>query len=160
MSGDVVRGLTIASAVGAAVSGGVFFAFSTFVMRALDDLSPAEGIRAMQSINRAAPNPAFMALLFGTAGASLVLIVDAARNVGEPGSGYRLAAGALFLVVIALTAAYHVPRNDELAALDGASLDAPRQWARYVSNWTAWNHVRTLAPIASAVLSILSLGRR
>jgi uncharacterized membrane protein len=31
--------------------GGIFFAFSAFVMKALDRLPPAQGIAAMQSIN-------------------------------------------------------------------------------------------------------------
>jgi len=55
------------AAVGAGLSAGVFFAFSTFVMKALGRLPDTEGISAMQAINKAAPTPAFMAALFGTA---------------------------------------------------------------------------------------------
>ena len=57
----------VAAAVGAGTAGGVFFAFSTFVMRALDRLPPAHSLAAMQAINKDAPNPLFMAALFGTA---------------------------------------------------------------------------------------------
>jgi uncharacterized membrane protein len=160
MNDQLLRGLTIASAVGAAVSGGVFFAFSTFIMRALDDLAPADGIAAMQSINRAAPNPLFITVLFGTGLTSAALMANAARHLDEPGAGLRLLGGALFMVAIVLTVAYHIPRNNALERLDATSLEAPREWARYVSGWTAWNHVRTLAPVASAVTLILSLGHR
>ncbi len=59
MTGGVTR-LAAVAAVGAATIGGVFFAFSTFVMRALRDLEPRQGLTAMQAINRAAPNPLFM----------------------------------------------------------------------------------------------------
>ena len=58
--------LFVVASVATAVNAGVFFAFSTFVMRAVDDLGPAGSVRAMQEINRRAPTPAFMALLFGS----------------------------------------------------------------------------------------------
>ena len=41
----------IVTLLGAAMIGGVFFAFSSFVMKALARLPSAEGIAAMQSIN-------------------------------------------------------------------------------------------------------------
>jgi hypothetical protein len=43
--------LTFLSALGAGLIGGLFFAFSSFVMIALGRLPPASGISAMQSIN-------------------------------------------------------------------------------------------------------------
>ena len=70
-------GLAIATAVGCAVNGGVFFAFSSFVMAALRRLAPAQGIAAMQSINVVALTPPLMIPLFGTALACLALIVTA-----------------------------------------------------------------------------------
>jgi len=53
--------------LGCGLVGGVFFAFSAFVMNALANLAPAQGIAAMQSINRSAIRPTFMIALFGTA---------------------------------------------------------------------------------------------
>lgn len=47
--------LTLVAALGSGVVAGVFFAFSTFVMKALGHLSPPIGMAAMQSINVAAP---------------------------------------------------------------------------------------------------------
>ncbi len=44
--------VTLASALGCGLVAGVFYAFSTFVMPALKRLPPAQGIVAMQSINR------------------------------------------------------------------------------------------------------------
>src|SRR4029079_11289405 len=78
--------LVTATAVGAGAAGGVFFAFSTFVMPALDRLTPSQSIAAMQAINKAAPNPLFMLLLFGTAAASVGVGIAAVRRWGEPGS--------------------------------------------------------------------------
>ena len=88
---------TLAAARGCGVVAGVFFAFSTFVMNALARLAPAEGIAAMQSINRTAINPLFMIALFATAIACVVLAVWAIVTWGEPGSWWTLAAAALYL---------------------------------------------------------------
>ena len=159
MSESLVRVLTTTSAVGAALAGGVFFAFSTFIMRALDDLPPAQGIAAMQSINRFAPNPWFMAVLFGTALTSGFLAVNALLDMGQPGSGYRFAGSALHLLAVVLTLAYHVPRNNALEVLNPSAAGAARHWAGYVSHWTAWNHVRTLSVLVASAAFILSLTR-
>ena len=48
---DWVALLTISSALGSGLMAGVFFAFSTFVMRALARRPFAEGIGAMQELN-------------------------------------------------------------------------------------------------------------
>ena len=53
MIGGFPQTLTVIAAVGAGVSGGVFFAFSSFIMKALGRLPAAEGISAMNAINRA-----------------------------------------------------------------------------------------------------------
>jgi uncharacterized membrane protein len=51
------RLVALATALGCGLIAGVFFAFSTFVMKALGSLLPAQGIAAMQSINLAVLNP-------------------------------------------------------------------------------------------------------
>jgi uncharacterized membrane protein len=65
---DWVALLTLCSALGSGLMAGVFFAFSTFVMRALARRPFAEGIEAMQEINRTVLNPWFLGVFFGTAG--------------------------------------------------------------------------------------------
>ncbi len=51
--------------------GGIFFAFSSFVMKALAGVPSAEGIGAMQSINVVVLNPSFLGAFMGTAVVSL-----------------------------------------------------------------------------------------
>ncbi len=65
--------LIVCTAIACAAMGGVFFAFSSFVMRALARMPPAQGIAAMQSINVVAVTPVFMTALFGTAAACVVV---------------------------------------------------------------------------------------
>ncbi len=59
--------MIVASTVASALVGGVFFAFSVFVMRALTDLPPAQGILAMQRVNIPVINPLFLGVFLGSA---------------------------------------------------------------------------------------------
>lgn len=145
-------------ALGSGLAAGVFFAFSTFVMPALGRLPPSEGIAAMQSINVKAINPWFMGALFGTAVVALAAIVAALVDLGEDWAPYLIAGAVLYLVgVIAVTIAFNVPRNNALAALDPASPESAGYWERYLREWTAWNHVRTVAPLIAAGLATVAL---
>ena len=57
--------------LGAALIGGVFFAFSSFVMKALSRVPSAESIAAIQPINVVVINPSFLGSFIGTAMLSL-----------------------------------------------------------------------------------------
>lgn len=157
MSDELVRGLTWATALGSALIAGVFFAFSTFVMRGLRALPPAEGISAMQAINLAAPKGAFVAVLMLTALPALGLVVAAGLRWDASGAGLRLAGGLAYLATVALTAGYHVPRNDALAKLDPHAPGAARAWATYAADWTTWNHLRTALPFLGLIVLVLAL---
>ncbi|WP_163992888.1 DUF1772 domain-containing protein [Pyxidicoccus caerfyrddinensis] len=158
MPSGALATLTWLSALGSGVVAGVFFAFSSFVMRALARLPPAQGILAMQSINVVAVTPAFMAVFFGTAVAALAVAVSALLSWEKPGALYLLLGGVLYGVgVFAVTAVFNVPRNNALAAVDPTQADAASMWTLYVSGWTAWNHVRTVAGVGATVCFILAL---
>ena len=112
----------------------------------------------MQSINKGAPTPLFMLLLFGTGAACVVLGIRAGLNFEDSASKYQLIACALYIVgVVFLTIGYHVPRNDKLDGLDPNSAEGVAYWATYLKEWVRMNHVRTIAPIVSAVLLTVSL---
>jgi uncharacterized membrane protein len=158
MSEGLRRALILVGALGSGVVAGVFYAFSAFVMRALDRLVPAEGIRAMQSMNREAPTFWLMAALLGTAALCVVLAVDSLRRLDAPGAGWILAGALTYLVTVVVTATYHVPRNNALDAVNPSAADAAGLWSHYVTTWTAGNHVRVAAPLAAAAL--LTIGFR
>ena len=69
--------LTLVAALGCGLMAGLFFAFSVSVMKALARLLSAEGIAAMQSINVAIINSVFLAALFGTAAACVLIRIAA-----------------------------------------------------------------------------------
>jgi uncharacterized protein (TIGR02246 family) len=150
--------LTFVSALGSAVVAGIFFAFSTFIMRALARLPPAQGIAAMQSVNMAVINRWFFAVFFGTAVCCLVLAISCAFRWQRPASMYLLIGSMLYLVgTILVTIIFNVPLNNGLAAVDPTSADAGQIWTNYIKSWTAWNHVRTAAALVAAVSFTVAL---
>ena len=149
--------LVVIAAVGCALNGGIFFAFSTFVMSALKRLPPAEGLAAMQQINVTAVTPAFMSVFLGTGVLCLAATTWALVDWNRSSSALVVAGAAAYLLgVFGMTAAFHVPRNNALAAVDPADADAPQRWARHASNWTTGNHVRTAAGAAAAALLVIA----
>jgi uncharacterized membrane protein len=147
---DALFVLTLASALGAGLVAGAFFAFSTFVMAALGRVPAPEGIRAMQEINITVINPWFMTALFGTGVTCLAVVVIAAADWDGSYGPYLVVAAVLYLVgCIGVTMAFNVPRNNVLARLEPASREAAGVWKRYLVEWTAWNSVRTAASLAS-----------
>ncbi|HKA14490.1 MAG TPA: anthrone oxygenase family protein [Myxococcota bacterium] len=161
MTDGLTGALTFIAAIGSALVAGVFFAFSSFVMKALARIPPPQGIAAMQSINVAVINPVFMTAFLGTAGVCAALAVVSLFRWHEPGSGCRLVGSLLYPVgTVLATMRFNVPRNDALAVLDPASDEAARLWPRYVTGWTAWNHVRTAAALAAAASFALTLRAR
>ena len=156
--GVLLVALTFLAARGSGVMAGLFFAFSTSVMTALGRLTPAGGIAAMQSINVAILNPLFFVAFFGTAAACVLLAIAALVRWSEPGAIYLLAGSLLYLAgSIVVTIVFNVPLNNALAAARPESAEAAGLWTRYLSVWTAWNHVRTAASLAAAASFIMAL---
>lgn len=150
--------LSVLAAVGCGTVGGVFFAFSTFVMRGLGRVPPVTGAAAMQGINLSAVRPAFMAALFGTGAVCAVLVARGIQTWGVGQSGLLVAGGVLYLVgTVGVTLARNVPLNNALAALDPDATAATGVWSRYLRRWGAWNHLRTASSLGSAVLFSLAL---
>jgi len=149
---------TLGTALGCGLVGGIFFGFSSFVMRALDRLTPANGIAAMQSINVVVLNPWFLVPFMGTAVGCVILGTSSLLHWRQPGHLLVIAGSALYLIgTLGVTIVFNVPRNDALAAVDASSSDGAAVWARYVNEWTDWNTVRTATALAAGALLIVAL---
>jgi len=150
--------LLAATALACGLVGGVFFAFSSFVMPALGRIPAEEGIRAMQRINVDVYHWTFMGAFLLTPVACIVTAIQAYRSGSE-----QVALLAIFGCVVYVvgnffvTAGGNVPLNNALAAVDTAAVDSARTWAHYLSRWTRWNHVRTAASMAAAACFLLAL---
>lgn len=147
-----------AAALGSGLITGLFLAFSVAVMPALRQLPAAQGMAAMQAINRAILNPVFLVVFTGTAALCAAVAVSTAWTWDEAAAIARLAGGLTYVVtVFGVTAGYHVPRNEALGELDADSDDASRVWSTYLAEWVPWNHVRTAGGFAAFVLLLVAL---
>jgi uncharacterized membrane protein len=154
---SLLEWVLLVTAVLCGVAGGVFFAFSTYVMPALDRIAPGQAVAAMQAINVAAVAP-FTTVQGAPAVLSLALIVDALLDWRGTASALIVAAGVVYIGgLIVLTGAYHIPRNDALDRVDAAGPEAAAAWRRYAGPWTRGNHVRALAGVLAAGLFVAAL---
>lgn len=145
--------------LGCALLGGVYFAFSAFVMRALRESAHA-GTVAMNAINRVILRSAFMPLFFATTLASGALAVLAFMNLRAPGSLASIAGGLLYVGgMFGVTMFCNVPLNQGLLAVTTESRTGTAIWNDYLRRWTRWNHVRTLSCLGAAALFLAALLR-
>ena len=107
----------------------------------------------MQSINRVILSSSFMPLFWATTAMSAALAGLGVVRWGASGSGLLVAGGLAYVLgMFVCTAAFNVPLNDALDAVDPDSLGAVSVWSDYVRRWTAFNHVRCVASLGSCVL--------
>ncbi len=157
MSSTFVNAMILFSALGSALVAGVFFAFSTFIMKALGSLQPEQGIAAMQSINVTVLNPWFFTVFFGTGAGCIFLAIFALLNWSGPVATHLAVVSMLYIVgSIVVTMVFNVPLNNALARADANNPDSVSLWRHYLHRWTFWNHVRTGGSLAAAALLILA----
>jgi uncharacterized membrane protein len=142
-----------------ALVGGVFLAFSDFIMRSLANTGGVGGVETMQVINREVFRWIFMTLFLGLAPVSLVVAGYSVVNLATPASMLIALAGLVYLVgCFGVTIAFNVPMNESLAKMDLASSATRDYWMDiYVPRWTLWNTVRTGACVVSALSLLFSL---
>jgi uncharacterized membrane protein len=154
----MLRTLPFLVCIGAAMVGGVFFAFSAFVMKALAQLPAGQGIAAMQRINIVVLSPAFLGVFVGTSVLAAICVFAGFFPWGAPRSALLLVAGLSYLVgAFGVTAAFNVPRNERLARLRCDTEEAAEYWPVYLRGWVFWNHVRTAASLVSAACAAAAL---
>ena len=156
---DGVRdGALIVATVGCGLMAGLVATFSVVVMPALRRRPAAEAMAAMQAINVVIITPLFLVVFLGTAVAAVTVAIGAVTDLARPGAVAAGAGAVLYLLgAVVVTGTANVPRNDALDAADPATPAGAALWTRYVREWTAWNHVRTVATTAALVLLAVGL---
>jgi uncharacterized membrane protein len=145
--------------LGCALLGGLYFAFSAFIMRALGESGMA-GVTAMNAINRVILRSAFIPLFFGTTLASGALAVIALVQADMPRAPYTIAGGVLYVAgMFVVTMLFNVPLNDALQKVSAESRTGTAIWNDYLRRWTRWNHVRTVSCLGAAALFLVTLLR-
>jgi uncharacterized membrane protein len=137
--------ISLGTALGCGLIAGVFFAFSNFVMPAINRQPPSSAIATMQAISVLVLNRGFLTAFTGTALGCLLLIVVSALRWEEAASKLAIAGALAYLIgTFGVTMRCNVPLNDRLAA--GCA------WPEYYGPWMRWNHVRTAAAFVAAAL--------
>lgn len=128
--------LVLLTAWGSAITGGIFYAFSSFVMAALARIPANAGISAMQSINITVINGTFFAVFFGTALLCLAIIALGLMGFGSLSKWTMIGAGIYLIGTIGVTMILNVPLNDQLAVMDANAAASADVWIAYVRDWT------------------------
>ena len=137
--------------------GGVYFAFSFFVMHSLNKINHLEAIRIMNTINSIILKSPFLFLFFLSSFISVILFL---KNLILLKINYNqflsnlIFLGGMFLC----TASKNVPLNKKLANFDfnDTSSDPEIEWYYYYKNWIKWNHIRTASCFVSTVLLVIN----
>lgn len=148
----------VVALLGSSLIAGVFFAFSSFIMKALARVPSHEGIAAMQSINVVVLNPSFLGVFMGTTVISVLVGALAIAAWDAPSTPYFLAGAFLYVVGTFLVTGFgNVPLNDQLAALSATDPKAISVWENYLDRWTLLNTIRTVAAVAATLMFTLGL---
>ncbi len=147
------------AALGYALVGGVFLAFSDFIMRSLARTSGTGGVEAMQVINREVFRWLFMALFLGLAPISLVVAAYALITLSGTTGTVLAAAGLVYFIgCFGVTVGFNVPLNERLAKMELADGATSTFWSQtYVPRWSFWNTVRGSACVVSAAMILFAL---
>lgn len=149
------------TAIAVGLMAGIYFTFSVFVMRSLEEIDHPAGMLAMQSINRVIVKSLFLPIFFASTIASAALAVVAALELSAAGALWMLLGSLVYVLgMFVVTVAGNVPLNNRLDATQATGPEAAAMWQLYLKRWTAWNHVRTLACTGSLVLLILAIAER
>lgn len=158
MMDDLMFGLKIIAALGCGLIAGAFFAFSSFVMKALGALPAPNGLAAMQSINIVVINPVFLGVFAGTAVLCAIAMIATLLRWQGTGSAWIIAGGVLYIGGCFLVTMFlNVPLNDALAKANPGSPEGAEFWAKYLDAWTMWNTVRTIASLAASAAFMIAM---
>lgn len=152
--------LLVITTVAVALVAGLLYGYSCSVNRGLGKLDNREYLNAMQSINRAIINPAFMLSFLG---ALLLLPVTAClsfQKMSQDGFAIVLMAAILYLAgVFAVTMVGNVPLNNQLEKFD-LTIASGQKVAEcrimFEKSWNRLHNVRTFTSIVVLVLMVIA----
>ena len=148
------------SAIGCGLMAGVYFAFSAFIMTSLGRIAPASGIAAMNAMIVDIVGSSFMPVFLLTTLSAASLVVLGVVRWGQPGSALMVIGGVIYVLgMFVVTMMFNQPLNVALAAADPAS-QGVAFWSRYLTEWTMWNHVRTVASTIATGMFVAALAGR
>ncbi|MCG8316984.1 MAG: DUF1772 domain-containing protein [Pseudomonadales bacterium] len=137
---------------------GIYFAFSIFIMKALNQLPALQAAQAMNRINEVIVNTAFLPVFFATtlwyAGLILWSLAD-----WQTGHSILVITAALIYIagMFVVTAFGNVPLNNRLNERAHSDSRLSDYWHVYRRAWTPLNHLRTLSCMVSCTVLTLAI---
>lgn len=142
---DLGVGLLVAATVTSGILAGTFLLYAHTVMPALRGLPDAEFVATFARLDRAIINPVFM--VSGFAGAPVLTLV--AAFLVDDGRPWVVVALGLHVVMVVITGAINVPRNDALKAAPVDAEPTPLRTAFDEARWVRWNWVRVVLTVGA-----------
>lgn len=112
----------------------------------------------MQAINRVIVRPVFLMVFLGTGVTCVLALITGWQDLGHRSRIWGISGAIVYLLgSVGVTIAFNVPLNNRLDRVDADSEQGASMWETYFVRWTRWNHVRSIATIASTALLILAV---
>jgi len=144
--------ILLAATMSTGLTAGVFVLYAHTLMPGLKTTDDRTFVGAFQAIDRAIINPWFLGGCF--LGAPILAVIAAIAYFGQPAFAWIAAALILYVIVIAITFAIHLPLNDAIKAAGDpdriTDLAAVRERFNE-ARWMRWN-------IVCALLSTTAFG--
>jgi len=141
----------------AALTAGLFYAYSCSVILGLGKLSDIEYLKAMQSINKEIQNPVFFATFIGSLP---MLLLNIYLHKQEANFWLLLAATVIYFVgVFGVTGAGNVPLNNTLENFNILSAEnetITTQRRLFENKWNVLNHIRSICATITVVLLVIA----
>lgn len=140
------------------LSSGLFYAWTVSVIPGTRKVTDIIYLEAMQSINRAILNPAFMVIFLG----SLILLLVSIFQHNQNGVIFWILLAAMLLYLLGtfgVTALGNVPLNNELDVMSLGELSIQQLSAfrnHYEQEWNRLHYIRTVSSVISFLLSLLA----
>ncbi len=151
--------ILLAAMLASGLQAGTYYAWASGVMPGVARTDDATFVATMQRVNVAIVNPVFLVTFLGAPALAAVGVAAA----DGPGRTWAVAGLVLAVSTVATTAAFNIPLNDALAAVDldadadAGTLAAAR--AAFEAPWVRWNVVRTLTSTGALASLGVALSR-
>jgi uncharacterized membrane protein len=160
-----LEAVLLAAAMTTGLVAGVFVLYAHTIMPGLGRTDDRTFVGAFQSIDRAIINPWFMSCFFGALGLTGLSAVLLLSSGGRGALPWVAVALALYLLVVVMTLAVNVPRNDAIKAAGDPDLitDLARVREDFAEGtWSAWNRIRVVMSTGAfgcLLVALLMYGR-
>lgn len=139
---------------------GLFFSFSTFILKALEEIETEQGVAAMISINKSILNPLFGVVFFGTALLSIYFFAVSFTYSAWTDKVLLGGGSGIYLIgVLGVTMRWNVPLNNDLERIIREGGNPKAVWMNYALKWKRWNHVRTIMALIALTFFLICINK-